>query len=138
MRVHAYLTFNGNCAEAFAFYAEKLGGTIKMITPFGGTPAAEHVPADWAHKTLHASMAIGDAVIMGSDAGGMQYEKPQGFSVALVFDDAAEGERVFNILAEGGAITMPFAPTFWSTGFGMLVDKFGTPWIINCDPAAQP
>lgn len=133
MQVNPYLLFNGDCEQALKFYEQTLGGKIEAIMKFAGTPAAEHVPPDWSDKVLHASMKIDGQVVMASDAPPGQYSKPDGFSVSLSLNDRDRGERIFNALAEGGTIKMPFAKTFWASGFGMCVDRFGTPWIVNCD-----
>jgi PhnB protein len=73
---------------------------------------------------------------MGSDAPPGRQQKPQGFSVNLGFKDPAEAERIFHALVESGTVTMPFGETFWATRFGMLVDRFGIPWMVNCEKAA--
>jgi len=135
MSLNPYLFFDGNCEEAFQFYAKVLNGKVEAMMKHTGTPAEEHVPADWGDKIIHASMKIGDDVLMASDAPPPR-EPMKGFSVALHYDDAKEGERVFNTLSEGGKVTMPFAETFFAERFGMLVDRFGTPWMINCPPKA--
>jgi PhnB protein len=133
MQLNPYLTFNGQCEAAFKFYAQCLGGKIEAMMPHAGTPAEEHVPVEWRDKIMHARLAVGDGVLMGSDAPPERYEKPRGFSVSLQIKDPAQAERAFHALAEGGAVQMPIQPTFWAARFGMLVDRFGTPWMINCD-----
>lgn len=135
MNVTPYLLFNGNCAEAFKFYEQALGGKIDMISTFAGTPAAEHAPPEWQDKVMHASMTVGDTRLMGSDAPPGQYSQPQGLSVALGLNDAAKGEQIFNALAENGTVQMPYQPTFWAAGFGMCVDRFGIPWMVNVEQA---
>jgi PhnB protein len=135
MQLNPYLNFDGQCEAAFRWYAEVLGGTITDLNTFRGTPAAEHVPADMQDKVMHASMKIGAGVLMGSDSPPGHHEPPQGTYVALHVEAAAEGKRLFDALAAGGTIRMPFEKTFWSEGFGMLVDRYGTPWMINCAPA---
>jgi PhnB protein len=94
---------------------------------------AEQTPPEKLDKIMHASLIVGDTVLMGSDAPPQFFEKPQGFSVSLVFDDAVEAEQIFNALAENGTVQMPIQETFWAARFGMVVDRFGTPWMINCD-----
>ncbi|MBZ5667720.1 MAG: VOC family protein [Acidobacteriia bacterium] len=131
MQMNPYLLFDGQCEAAFRFYEKCLGGKIEAMMPHEGTPAAEHVPAEWRSKILHARMVIGDQVLMASDAPPGRQEKPQGFSVNLGFKDPAEAERTFQVLAENGTVQMPFQKTFWSAGFGMLVDRFGIPWMVN-------
>ena len=133
MHVTPYLSFDGTCEEAFTFYAAVLTGKIEALMRFEGSPMAEHVPADWRSKVMHAGLSIGDQALMGSDGPPGRYERPQGFAVSLQIDDAAEAERVFDALAEGGTITMPLGETFWALRFGMLVDRFGTPWMVNCN-----
>ena len=135
MRLNPYLHFNGQCKEAFTFYERCLGAKIGAMMPHAGTPAEEHVPAEWRDKILHARLLLGDDILMASDAPPGRYQKPSGFSVTLQIKDPAEGKRIFDLLAEHGSVRMPFGETFWATGFGMLVDRFGIPWMINCDPA---
>lgn len=132
MRTNPYLIFNGNCREAFEFYAGLFRGRIEAISTFAGTPAENYVPPDWKDKILHVELRYGDNVLFGSDAGDQNYQKAQGFGIAIVLDDIAEGERLFNGLAEGGTVKMPFGPTFWAKRFGMVDDRFGTPWMVNC------
>ncbi len=133
MHLNPYLLFNGNCAEAFKFYEQTLGGKIEALMTFNGSPAAEHAPPEWGDKILHASMVIGDQRVMASDAPPGQYKQPQGISVSIGLNDRDKGERIFNALAEGGTTTMPFAKTFWASGFGMCTDRFGIPWMVNCE-----
>jgi PhnB protein len=133
MHLNPYLIFNGNCAEAFKFYEQTLGGKIEAMMTFKGSPAAEHAPPEWGDKILHASMLVGDQRLMASDAPPGQYAQPQGISVSISLNDRGQGERIFNALAEGGTTTMPFAKTFWASGFGMCVDRFGIPWMVNCE-----
>jgi PhnB protein len=132
IQINPYLLFDGRCEEAFKFYAQCLGGKIEAMMTHEGTPAAEHTPKEWLGKILHARMLVGEAVLMASDAPPDRYEKPQGFSVSLGIAEPAEADRVFHALAEGGAVRMPIQQTFWAKRFGMLVDKFGIPWMINC------
>jgi PhnB protein len=133
MHLNPYLLFNGNCAEAFKFYEQTLGGKIEALMTFNGSPAAEHAPPEWGDKILHASMTIGDQHVMASDAPPGQYKQPQGISVSIGLNDRDKGERIFNALAEGGTTTMPFQKTFWAAGFGMCTDRFGIPWMVNCE-----
>jgi len=133
MQLDPYLFFNGQCEEAFQFYAQCLGGKIEAMLPHAGTPAEEHVPAEWGRKILHARLVAGDKVLMGSDAPPGRFQQPQGFSLSLTIDNPAEAERLFHALAENGTVHMPLAKTFWAARFGMLVDRFGIPWMINCE-----
>jgi PhnB protein len=135
MQLNPYLLFNGQCEEAFKFYEQCLGGKIETMMTHAGSPAEEQVPAEWRNKILHASLKIGDEILMGSDAPPGHYERPQGFSVSIATKDVKEGERIFNALAENGRLQMPFAETFWAARFGMCVDRFGIPWMVNCEKA---
>lgn len=137
MQLNSYLNFNGQCEAAFKFYAKCLNGKIEAMIPHEGTPAADHVPAEWRSKIMHARLAIGDQVLMGSDAPPSYFQKPQGFSVNIQVKEPAEADRVFKALGENGKATiMPIQQTFWAARFGMLVDQFGTPWMVNCEKAA--
>jgi PhnB protein len=133
MQLNPYLFFNGQCEEAFKFYAQVLGGKIDGMLTHAGTPAEQQVPAEWRDKIMHARLIVGDQVLMASDAPPDHYEKPNGFSVSIQIKDKAEAERIFNELAEGGKIQMPFGQTFWAAGFGMCADRFGIPWMVNCE-----
>jgi PhnB protein len=134
MQISPYLTFPGQCEVAFKFYEKSLGGKIVMMMPFSEMPGQDsHVPTGWADKIVHARMIVQDQILMASDAPPERYERPQGFSVSLQIKEPDEAERVFHALAENGQISMPIQPTFWSLRFGMLVDQFGIPWMINCE-----
>jgi len=135
MKLNPYLTFDGNCEEAFKAYEKILGGEIVAMMPHEGTPAEGHVPPEWLKKIIHARLVIDGTVLMGSDAPADRYKPMQGFTVNLNIKEPAEAERVFNALAEGGSVLMPLAETFWAKKFGMATDRFGTPWMINCEKA---
>jgi PhnB protein len=128
-----YLTFDGTCEQAFKTYADILGGEIVAMMPYEGSPAEAGAPADWDKKIMHARLVFGDNVLMASDAPPGKFQKMQDLSVTLNIKDQAEAERVFNALAEGATVTMPLAETFWAVKFGVLTDRFGTPWMINCE-----
>ena len=136
-QLDTYLLFDGQCEEAFKFYAEVLGGKIDAIMPFEGSPVESTVPAEYKKRVLHAHLTAGKSVLMGSDCPPGHFQKPQGFSVSVQVKDVAEADRVFNALADKGNITMPIQKTFWSPRFGMLVDRFGIPWMVNCAGATQ-
>ena len=133
MKLNSYLFFNGQCEAAFKFYEKCLGGKIDAMLTHAGTPAEAQVPANWRDKIMHARLIVGDEVLMGSDAPPEHFQQPQGFSVALGVKDPAEAERIFNALADKGTVRMPIQQTFWAVRFGMLVDRFGIPWMINCE-----
>jgi PhnB protein len=136
MKMNPYLYFSGQCEAAFKFYEQVLGGKIEVMLPHTGTPAAEHVPADWGNKIMHAHLNIGGETLMGSDAPPEHYAQPKGFSVSLQINEPAEAERIFHALAVEGKVQMPIQKTFWAARFGMLVDRFGIPWMINCEGTA--
>lgn len=136
MQLNPLLSFNGQCEAAFHFYERCLGGKIVTMMAHAGTPMEAQVPAEWRDKILHATLRMGDAVLMGADAPPDRYEKPQGVSVALHLKDPTEADRIFKELAQNGMVRMPLQQTFWAVRFGMLVDQFGIPWLINCEPAA--
>jgi len=136
MKLNAYLLFNGNCEEAIKFYEKCLGGKIVAMMPHKGTPAEKHGPPEWGDKILHARLDVGDQMLMASDCPPDRYQAPTGFSVAINLEDVKEAERVFHALEEGGKVEMPIQETFWAVRFGMLTDRFGTPWMINCTQAA--
>ena len=130
MRIDSYLHFNGNCAEAFRFYKDLFGATELRMQTWGKSPMAAQMPAERQDEIMHAHLALGSYALMGSDAGGM-YQTPAGFRVAIEPDSAAEAERIFAGLSEGGVVMMPLGETFWAQRFGMLTDRFGTPWMVN-------
>lgn len=132
MQFIPYLNFDGTCKEAMEFYAETLRAEIESMFTFAGTPAEEYVKPEHKGQIMHASLRLnGQTVLMASDAGGMPHEKPAGMSVSIVMDDTPEAERIFATLAEGGTVTMPMDKTFWAERFGMCVDRYGIPWMIN-------
>ena len=134
MKVLNNLAFKGNCREAFEFYAQALGGRITAMFPFGDAPGDMPVEEGWRDRIMHAWMDIGDQSIMGCDAPPAFQQDMGGFSVSLHLTDPAEARRIFDALAEGGSIAMPFGETFWSPAFGMLTDRYGAPWMINPQP----
>ena len=145
MNITPYLNFDGNCAEAMAFYAQVFQGHIVYQSTFGEMPADPNMPPlpDAAkNRIMHAHLQFGSNSLMASDtmpilpgmdaqACGGGYQKPQGLWISIGVDSAAEGQRVFDALAAGGHVTMPFAATFWSEGFGMVTDRYATPWMVN-------
>ncbi|HET7885484.1 MAG TPA: VOC family protein [Bradyrhizobium sp.] len=129
--LNPYLFYNDNCEAAFKFYEQVLGGKIEMMMRADEGPA-DMKPGPGREKLImHARMSIGGSVLMASDSPPEHSQKPQGFSVSLTIADPAEAERKFNALAEGGKLEMPFGKTFWSKGFGMCIDRFGIPWMVN-------
>ena len=135
MKWNPYLTFGGNCQAAFKYYERVLGGKIVLLMTHGDMPAADQAqtPPSYKNLIMHARLIAGDNVLMGSDAPPERFEKPQGFSVAFQTSDPKEAERVFAALADNGRVTMPLQQTFWALRFGMCVDQFGIPWMVNCE-----
>ena len=132
MRLNPHLSYNGQCGEAFRFYERSLGGKIVLMMTYGDSPLASQTPPAWHDRVIHATLSLGDDVLTGADAFPDRYRKPRGFSVLLNIGAPAEAERIFATLAENGAVQMPLQETFWAQRFGMLTDRFGIPWMINC------
>src|SRR3989442_1822093 len=135
MQMNPYLNFKGDCEAAFQFYERCLGAKLGPIFRYAGSPMAGEVPAAFREKIVHGSVMVGDQVLMGADVLTERYEVPKGFSLSLQIKSAEEAERVFRELGEGGEAVMPLAKTFWAERFGVLVDRFGIRWIINCEGA---
>ena len=136
MQMNPHLAFNGECEAAFKFYENCLGGKIVTMMTYGDSPMAEQMPPAWRGKIIHAAFALSDHQLTGADVPPESYLKPQGFYVLLHIGAEAEADRIFKALAENGAVRMPVQETFWARRFGMLVDQFGTPWMINCGKPA--
>ena len=127
------LAFNGECEAAFRLYERCMNGTISFMLTWGNSPMAAEAPAGWEAKIYHATLKIGDAAISGGDVAPDKYEPPKGFSIILRLDDEEAAERIYQALADGGRADMPLQKTFWARRFGVLVDRFGIPWSINCE-----
>jgi PhnB protein len=133
-----YLTFNGNCEEAFNFYKSVFGGEFAYIGRFKEMPAGEHpMPAEDADKLMHVSLPLGNGtVLMGSDTGSewaAHFKQGNNFSISVNTSSKEEADKLFNGLSAGGQVTMPLAKTFWSEYFGMCTDKFGINWMVAFD-----
>jgi PhnB protein len=131
MRLNTYLSFNGQCEAAFKFYERVLGGKITFMTTWGESPMAKEVAPEMHDRIMHATVTVGNFLLMGADSPPDQYEQPKGISLTLHYEDTAEARRIFDALAENGSVQMPFQKTFWAEGFGMCVDQFNIPWMIN-------
>lgn len=131
MQITAHLSFDGKCEAAFLEYRRILGGTVTLLK-YGESPMAAQIDAQWHNRIVHASLKLGDFELAGDDALPHDYKKPQGFAVILSIDELAEANQIFLSLSEEGEVHLPFQETFWSAGFGVLVDRFGIPWEINC------
>ena len=136
MQLAPYLSFNGNCEAALRFYEQVLGGRLGELHRYGGSPMANDVPADWHDKVMHGSLTVGEQVLMGADMAPGTYEPTKGISLSLHMHDAADAERIFGELARDGNVHVPLEKTFWAERFGVLVDRFGIPWSINCEGSA--
>jgi PhnB protein len=138
MQMTMYLSFKGQCEAAFKLYEQCLGAQLGAIFRYAGSPMADQVPADWQDKVMHGSLTVGDQVLMGGDVAPDRYEAPKGFSLSLQIKDTTEAERIFHELGKDGTVAMPLEKTFWAERFGMVVDRFGIPWLINCEGSEQP
>lgn len=131
MQLTPYLNFDGRCREAFELYRDVLRGEITGIMTYGESPMANEMPEESHDGVMHAVLVAEGATLMGSDG------PPQGDGaahtmwVALIVDEASEAERIFAALSDGADVQMPIQQTFWAERFAMLVDRFGTAWIIN-------
>lgn len=138
MQIEPYLFFDGNCETALEFYQQCLGGKIVALHRYEGSPMEAQLPPEWKHKIMHATLEADGQRVMASDRmPGQPFAGYAGFSMSVnIPRDPARGEAVFQALSKGGLVTMPFAETFWGAHFGMLVDKFGLTWMVNCDMQA--
>jgi len=133
MQIDPYLCFNGNCAEAFHFYEQLLGAKIIFTMTYRETPCASQTPPEWQDKIIHTRLAIDGQTLMGCDSYADRYEEPKGAWVSIGVDSAADAERIFAGLSDRGTVIMPIAETFWAIRFGMVIDRFRIPWMINCE-----
>jgi PhnB protein len=135
---NVYLTFNGNCEEAFNFYKSVFGGEFPYIGRYKDMPPSpdgKTFPAEQAERIMHVSLPIGDGtMIMGSDTGGewaQGFTQGNNFAISINAGSKEEADRLFNGLSAGGKVTMPMASTFWGDYFGMWTDKFGINWMMS-------
>ena len=131
MRISPHLCFDGECREAMQFYQTILGGTLQTMLTYGDTPMASSMESRWHDRIVHATLVLEDVELTGVDMMSDSYQRPQGFFVTLTVAGVARGREIFTALAQGGEIKLPFEKTFWSPGFGVLIDRFGVPWEIN-------
>lgn len=141
MKIVTSLSFRGECRQAFEFYAEVLGGEITSAFPYGEGPPDMPVGPQYKDWLMHCWLQVGDQAIMGADMDvdwAKNIDKPRnGFDVTVHADNVADARRWYDALVEGGQPTMPFGETFWSPGYGGLIDKFGVPWMVNTIPSAD-
>ena len=134
MKLNTYIHFsNGKCEEALNFYVKALGAKPVMMLRYSDAPAGNECAKETLQKIMHGRITLGDGVIMGSDSPAGYDDKPAGFSINIGVDTPEEAERLFAALSEKAEIRMPMAETFWARRFGMLVDQFGVPWMVNCE-----
>ena len=138
MDIVTYLSFDGQCETAFRHYEKILRGKILMMVRNADVPPGTPVAPGTGNRIMHARLSVGGRLLMGGDAPPQFASKPQGFCTSIMVSEPAEAERIFRELAKGGQVNMPIGPTFWAERFGMLIDKFGIPWMVNCEtvPAA--
>lgn len=131
MKVVPHLTFDGNCREVFEFYQALFSGSLEMTT-FGESPAAQHVPEDWKNRIVHATLTLANSELAGADVSPDEFRKAEGLYLILEPENVVEAERLFQSLSEKGQVLIPLQEMFWSVAYGSVIDKFGTPWEINC------
>jgi PhnB protein len=132
MQIQPYLFFTGECEEALNFYRSVFGGEIVNINRYAGSPMEQQAPPEWGEKIMHATFTAGDITLMGADSAQAQPGANNARALLSVGSaDHDEGRRVFDGLAAGGAVTMPYTKQFWGASFGMLVDRFGIEWMVN-------
>jgi PhnB protein len=132
----AYLSFNGNCEDAMRFYERALDGKLEKLIRNADSPWADQTPPEERQRIMHARLILdGNGVLYAGDCPpAMPYEGIKGVTLALNYDTVEQAQRVFDRLSEGGNVHMPMRPVFWAKSWGMLVDRFGTPWMVNGEP----
>jgi PhnB protein len=134
MDIIPHLNFNGQCKEAFDFYAKLLDGEIKFSMTWGEMPGGtDQFPLETQKLIMHTTLEVDGDFIMGADSPPERYTEPKGMTISIGVKSKDKGQKIFNALSEGGNVMMPFAETFWSPGFGMCVDRFGIPWMVNTE-----
>lgn len=131
MSVQPYLFFEGRTEEAISFYQEVLGAQVEFLTRYKDSPEPEQVPPGGEEKVMHATIRVGETILMMSDGHCSGEPRFNGFALSLPASDVASARRMFDDISAGGAVNMPFAETFWSPGFGMATDRFGVSWMVN-------
>ena len=130
MKLLTYLNYGGNCAQAFRFYEQHLGGKITMMMTHGEQPNTGDVPPNWKNGILHARLSIGETELLGADVPPERFQPMRSAYLTLSVDSTPEAERVYSLLSDGGQIFMPIQETFFAFRFAMLRDRFGTSWMI--------
>lgn len=138
-KLHAYLSFDGNCSEAMKFYAKVFDARLEALITYAQAGSQMPAPPEHGDKIMHAYLVHPQFELMAGDTPpGVAYEGIKGVMLALTYPTAAEGRRVFGALAAGGQVTMPPGETFWADVFGMVTDRFGVPWGVNGGSKPQP
>jgi PhnB protein len=130
MQLYTYLNYGGNCAQAFRFYEQHLGGKITMMMTHGEAPDQSQVPPARKDAVLHARMTIGGTELLGADVPPDRFQPMRSAYLTLTLDSTAEAERIYALLSENGQIFMPIQETFFAFRFAMLRDTFGTSWML--------
>jgi PhnB protein len=130
MRLLTYLNYGGNCAQAFRFYEEHLGGKITMMVKHGEMPVASGVPPEWKDAVLHARIDLGGTELLGADVPPDRFQPIRSAYLTLILESSEEAERIYALLSDGGQIFMPMEETFFAFRFAMLRDRFGTSWML--------
>ena len=132
MEIQPYLMFNGDCAAAFEFYAKILDGEIKFVQYFKDAPPESGIPSVMADKIMHAQLEFNGQILMASDDPTENYKTPVGINLQLDFENPEDAQRAFDGFADGGNVLMNIQPTPYAKAFGMVTDKFGITWMLNC------
>lgn len=135
MQLNTYVNFAGCCAEAFRFYEQHLGGRIGMMMTHGQSPDHSRVDADWKDAVLHGRITIGGTELLAADIPNAQPMRSA--YLTLNVKSAAEAERIFAALADGGEVFTPIGETFFASRFGQLRDRFGVNWMILHEQAER-
>lgn len=132
MRINPYLNFDGNCREAFTYYHQVLGGELEAMIDHSDMPM-EGIGPEWKDRILHARLSIDGQILMGSDTPPDSYSPPKSMYVSVQVDSIPDADRIFAGLADGGTVQMPLEEQPWAHRFGMVVDRFGIPWMVSYD-----
>jgi PhnB protein len=130
-QLDSYIFFDGNCADAMRFYHRTLGGELQKMMTYEESPDPRQCPPGSAGRIMHACLVLDGRMLMASDSPAGMHKPMGGFALALNYPTADEARRIFDQLAEGGSVMMPMARTFWTEAFGMVTDRFGTPWMVG-------
>ena len=136
-KVEPYLFFDGNCGEAMRFYERTLGGKLSLLPAKDAPDTSQFAPGS-GDKIMHSKLEMENTILMASDwLAPTPYPGMKGFAITVSVPAATDAKRVFDKLAEGGQVTSPFGKTFYSDGFGMLVDRFGLPWMVMAEAKTE-